>query len=207
MNKLILALIFSVIPSIHTFAQTYDEYRKNEFFVGYSLGLIGGGMPYVNSDYPDFNHHHGFNVSLVRNTSRYIGAKIDISGVYNFSGRTFKGPMEVSVYKTRNMLHNFLGGVQFKDNASEGRFKPFAHALLGVGHIRNVPRIGSGACAPVKACPDIYIDTGLAVAFGVGLDVHREGKVTIRAFQIDYTHVKYNNAVKPQIRFGTGIVF
>ena len=33
---------------------------------------------------------------------------------------------------TKERIYNFLGGVQVKDNRKDARFKPFAHALVGM---------------------------------------------------------------------------
>ena len=55
--------------------------------------------------------------------------KGDVSG--NWKKKTFAIGTTASV-ELDSSLWNFLGGVQIKDNAKEARFKPFAHALVGV---------------------------------------------------------------------------
>jgi len=104
------------------------------------------------------------------------------------------------------MLYNFLGGVQFKDNASEGRLKPFTHAFLGVARRKDGPRERAG-CVSYMSCPGKYYDTGLAAAIGGGLDIHRDGNITMRAFQVDYNPVKYDGGFEHQMRVGVGVIF
>ena len=104
---------------------------------------------------------HGFNGSAVYNFSKYVGAKIEISGNYRSNdvqtgtiplvvpcqlplgpctGTTIQNPntyRALIVYssatsRTDQSHYNYLGGIQIKNNSKEKRFKPFAHALAGV---------------------------------------------------------------------------
>ncbi len=115
MKKIFLGLLivatFATFATF-SFAQSTDDYKKGEFYVGYSANVIDisdvGGDPVV---------LNGVNVSGVYNFSKYVGVKGDFS----------------THHKRNFSLQNYLGGIQIKNNAREGsRVRPFAHVLAGV---------------------------------------------------------------------------
>ena len=145
MKKIFLAFCLTAISGLAAFAQSTDEYKKGEFFVGYSNGQVDTGINREDgNEFEEFfnerENFNGFNVSGVYNVSRYVGIKGDVSGTYNSKDFNITVPNGTTTsnvsFNTRSSLYNFLGGVQVKDNATEGRFKPFAHALVGAGHGR-----------------------------------------------------------------------
>jgi opacity protein-like surface antigen len=218
MKKFILSLSIAALTAAFTAAQTVDDYKKGEFYVGYSNGQVDTGLDSGSSAvdfFRDRETFHGFNVSGVYNLNRYIGVKGDISGVYNNTRftenfNTGSGTAAVS-FKTTNSLYNFLGGVQVKDNAKSGRFKPFAHALVGAGHART--KISDFTCSPTAVCAAVVVpdesfgETGFAGAFGGGLDIRVSDRFQIRAFQVDYNPVRIEGSTQHNARFGAGIVF
>lgn len=199
-------------------AQSSDDFKKVEVFAGYSNGQVDTGLDSGSSAvdfFRDRENFNGFNVSGVYNLTRYFGVKGDVSGTYNskrFNGTADVGgtPVNISV-KNSSSFYNFLGGVQVKDNAKSGRFKPFAHALVGAGHART--KVSDYVCSPSTVCPAVFIpdskfsETGLAGAFGGGLDIRLNNKIQIRAFQVDYNPVRVNGQTQSNVRFGAGIVF
>jgi len=215
MKKLIIASILSQVLTICVFAQTNDNYVKHEFFIGYSFGNSPYSTKWIEIGVPPRaypfaawgTNNNGFNASAVYNVSRYFGVKTDVSGTY--SPDTYSN--------TKNLLYNFLGGVQVKDNTSEGRIKPFVHALIGVGHRKMKMRTSTSAIPETSR--RIYTDvndTGLAYVIGGGLDIRIYKRIAVRAFQFDYNPVRIeNHDVHPdlglhkwtRIRFSTGIVF
>ena len=202
-----------------TAALGQQDYRRFELFAGYSHNRVDVG-PVEDSDpgddlefddiFDEREGFNGFNVSVVGNFHRYFGAKFD----YSYHQKSFDfGPDNATV-----RLHNILGGIQVKDNASEGTFKPFAHALVGVGR----------TAADLSEFDDDlfdFDDAGFAGAFGGGLDIRLSDKVDIRAFQIDYNPMKFdftdfgavgipgtptptsNRRTLHNFRIGIGIVF
>jgi hypothetical protein len=216
MKKLILALALTIISSLCASAQSSDDYKKTEFYAGYSYGQAGVnfGVGSGTSVYHDRADFHGFNGSAVYNVGRYAGIKGDVSGTYNSGRFTFSVPSGimstpfVSVsFSAKNSLYNFLGGVQIKDNASKARVKPFAHALVGAAHRQNKIEGGGFTCITIIPCPASTSETGFAGAFGGGLDVRANSKVSIRVFQVDYNPVKFDRGVDHNLRLGAGIVF
>lgn len=210
MNKIIGALCLVMILGICVFAQTNnnDEYKKNEFFVGFSNQQVG----------LNFNRqsHNGFEGSYVRNFSRYVGVKGDASGVYNNNSFTanslnINGTLTSFRIKNSSSIYNFLGGVQIKDNASKARLKPFGHALAGVAYRRT--KVKEASCVSAT-CPGgvpridfTFSDNGFSAAVGGGLDVRITDKIDIRAIQVDYNPVFVNGGRTDSVRFSTGIVF
>lgn len=200
MNKLVIAFCMMIIAAAASYAQTTDEYNKNEFFVGYSNQQVDRG------NYDNFNGVEG---SYVRNVSRYFGVKSDFSAAFRndeFSGTlpalvpggtttTFRSESKSSVY-------NFLGGVQVKDNASTARLKPFGHALVGVAHNRNKFTSTTGN----STFDGTFHDTGFSTAVGGGLDIKINDRFDFRAIQADYNPVRINNQWTNNFRFGIGIV-
>lgn len=206
MNKLIKAFCLTVVLSIGSFAQSGDEYKKNEFYGGYSHQQVGRG------DRDPFN---GFEVSVVRNVHRYFGIKGDFSAAYKNTDFTAAnvvlapGTTATVTGESARSLYNFLGGVQIKDNASTGRFKPFAHALIGVAHNRSTSKnyTCTGGCSTFFAPDYTFTDTGFGGAFGGGLDIKVNDKIDFRLIQVDYNPVYSSSRVNNNVRFGIGFVF
>ena len=204
MNKLINALCLTFLLCSALFAQTADdEYKKNEFYVGYSNQQIDAGNRL------SFN---GFEASATHNFNRYFGIKADVSGAYRsktFTSNVVGGTTTTTFSaEQKGSLYNFLGGVQVKDNATNARFKPFAHALVGVAHTRS--KIGNVVCQGTN-CPPIaattFTDTGFGGAFGGGLDIKISDRIDFRAIQVDYNPVYTRSSFDNNVRIGVGIVF
>jgi opacity protein-like surface antigen len=209
MNKLIKILCLTCVLTVTLFAQnTPDEYKKNEFYGGYSNQQLEGG---------GYRTANGFEGAYVRNIHRYFGIKADVSGAFRsdsfvFSGSdatngnfSYRGEATVQVY-------NFLGGVQVKNNASKARFKPFAHALAGVAVNRyknsSLTCIQGTCPAFVSAVPGFSAtNTNFALAVGGGLDIKINDRIDFRAIQVDYNPIIRGSSVQNNIRLGIGIVF
>jgi opacity protein-like surface antigen len=214
MKKLISAFCLTIMTSVFAFAQTTTDYKKSEFFVGYSNNQVDTG---ANSEdgieefFEDRRSFHGFNVSGVANVSRYFGIKGDVSGTYRndrFTIPVTTGTTTQNVnFKLNSSLYNFLGGVQVKDNASTGRVKPFAYALVGAGHGR--VKVKDVTCPTGVDCSDFTSDseTGLAGAFGGGLDIRVNDRVDFRAIKVDYNPIRFDGGTQHNVRIGIGVVF
>lgn len=211
MKKIIIAVCLVAASSISAFAQKTGDYKKSEFFVGYSNNQVDNGVD-TGSSFQSFlddrTSFHGFEASAVYNFNRYFGIKGDVSGTYNNKDFAFATPNGNVAFDTNNSLYNFLGGVQIKDNASDARFKPFAHALIGAGYgktkVKNVSCTGTVDCTGLAGTDS---ETGFAGAFGGGLDVKLSNKVDLRAIQVDYNPIRFNGATQQNVRLGIGLVF
>lgn len=217
MKKFILALSLTALSSVFAAAQTTtDDYKKSEFFIGYSNNQVDTGID-ADGDFSDLvderESFHGFNVSGVYNVNRYLGIKGDVSGTYNSKDFNFTVPAAPSgtgtvTFSTSSSLYNFLGGVQLKDNSRDGRFKPFAHALVGAGHGRvKIKDVGCSVGVDCTGLEGTTSETGLAGAFGGGLDIRVSDNFSIRAIQVDYNPIKFDSGTSHNVRLGFGIVF
>lgn len=201
-------------------AMGQDDYKRFEFFVGYSHNRVDVGPvedfdPEDDLEFSDIfderEGFNGFNASVVGNFSRYLGAKFDYS--YHQKSFGFGGD------NTTVRLHNILGGIQVKDNSTETRWKPFAHALIGVG------RTAADLTEFDNTLAD-FDDAGLAGVIGGGLDVRVTPSIDIRVFQVDYNPMRFDftdfgttgipgtpvlrddlKRTLHNFRFGIGIVF
>lgn len=212
MKNIIFALIVTIISSVCAIAQTAEDYKKFEFFAGFSHGQIDKDPASSFRNYlTDRSQFSGFEVSAVYNVSRYVGIKGDVSAT--FSKSRFSVPITTGTpaqnvgFDQNTSLYNFLGGVQFKDNASKSRFKPFAHALAGAGYermkVKNVTCPAGISCSVGQGGDNF----GLAGAFGGGLDTRINKKLDFRAFQVDYNPIKFDAGMQHNARLSTGIVF
>ena len=218
-KRLFTTLSIAAMSVVAAAAQTtaVDDFKKAEFFVGYSNGQVDTGLDTGNSAsdfFRDRANFNGFNVSGVYNVSRYVGIKGDVSGTYNktrFSD-SFFDPATATTYNvsfdTNNSLYNAVGGVQLKDNSREGRLKPFGHAMVGLGHVRT--KVSNVTCTPANLCPIVnesYSDNGLSGVIGGGLDFRVNSTIQIRAIQVDYNPLRIAGETTHNLRIGAGIVF
>ena len=226
MKRATWAVLFVFLCSSLTFAQGTDDYKRFEFFAGFSHSRVDTGVGGGGAEFADLikgrTGFNGFNASITGNVSRYVGLKFDFSGHYN--SERIRGvvvppcrnaippclvPDRLVDFELRSSLYNFLGGLQFKDNARDARVKPFAHLLVGAAHARL--DVGDVVCVQAAGfpCPAELEDseTGFAGAFGGGLDVRLGDRIDFRAVQLDYNPARINGETRHNFRIGVGIVF
>jgi len=208
-KSLFLAILIVSCASVG-FAQSTD-YNKVDVYVGYSHNRVDTGIddsePELSDVINEREGFHGFNTSITGNLSRYVGIKGDFAG--HFKKKTF--PIGTAQVDLDSSIFNLLGGVQLKDNSTETTFKPFAQFLVGVAHGRNKVDFSADVCAAVfpSPCPADFTDTdtGLAGAFGAGLDIRASRRVDIRVVQADYNPTRLFGETQHNFRIGAGIVF
>ncbi len=180
---ILLVALMAFVPT--TFAQSGD-YTKWEFYGGYSamrFDNLGGDTGNTNLDdlFRGKNTLRGFDLAIVHNCHKYYGVKFDYS--MHFRNDDFSRPFGTGTIDTS--VQNYLGGIQVKNNATDGpRFKPFAHALIGLAH----QRITLGSLSPPAAVgisDPRFTATSFAMAFGGGIDFKLNHRLDVRAFQID----------------------
>jgi hypothetical protein len=220
MKKLILSGLMTLVCASFGLAQTTttSDYKKSEFFVGYSNQQVDTGIETEEGNpaeefFRERESFNGFNVSGVYNVTKYVGIKGDVSGAYknqNFSFNAPTGPTTTGTvsFETKNSVYNFLGGVQIKNNSSDARVKPFAYALGGAANVRT--KFRDVTCPTGSDCTffeDDFSETGLAGAFGGGLDIKITDKIDFRAIKVDYNPIKLDGGVTHNVRIGVGLVF
>ncbi len=213
MKKILFAICLTAFAGVSAFAQ--DDYKKGEFFIGYSNQQVDTGVDPTDFDsfVNDRETFHGFNASGVYNVGRYVGVKGDISGAYksqdfNFTVPTGPGTSGNVSFDADAALYNFVAGLQFKNNTSDARVKPFAHIMGGLGHARlkvsNLNCTGGVDCSGVAGSESV---NGLAGVFGGGVDIRLNNRVDLRLIQVDYNPIRLDGDVSHNMRFGIGFVF
>ena len=204
-------LIATLILACASIAAAQSDYKRFEFFGGYSHNRFDTGIddnPGLGTIIDETEGFHGFETSFTGNVTRYVGVKFDFSG--HFKNRNVPFGTIASAIDIDSRVYNFLGGVQIKDNGTDGTFKPFAHALVGAATARNRVNVSNDVCVAIfpNPCPGDFTDseTGFAGAFGGGLDIRLNDRFDIRAIQIDYNPTRLFDTTQHNFRIGVGIV-
>ena len=216
MRKILLTMLFISACAGVAAAQGAGDYHKVEFYGGYSHASVQpnsgtqtvteGGQSFTFEPCtpdgaailgPDFQRNicdrrgfNGFDASVAFNFSRYLGGVGNVTG--HFKTETFVDHFTDSgghtdTNRVTDRVWQFLGGVQVKDNRAEGRrFKPFAHALVGVAHqtSHDVQTSTGGANFTLDDNP-----TSFAMKLGGGLDVRLNSRVDLRMIEFDYNPI------------------
>lgn len=224
MRKLLLTLMLAGACAPAAFAQSSpDERDKVNVFVGFSHNRVDTG-----DDAEAFGNavdrregFNGVNGSITGNISRYVGLKFDYSYHRKEIDTTVNvicvaAPCLPVPFNVDANVHNFLGGVQFKDNTKDPdkRLRPFGHVLVGAH--KSTVTVPVEVCAFVGVCPDRVVDeTGFAAAVGGGLDVRLSDRVSVRAVQLDWNpnrfgsdaNFGFGSHTSHNFRIGVGVVF
>jgi opacity protein-like surface antigen len=178
-----------------SFAQG-EEYKKGEIFVGYSANQVdtnGAFDPSSNGDGRD--NFNGINVEATGNLTRYFG----IQGDFSYHQKEADFTVGTTTTNVKGKLTQFMGGVKVQDNALATRFRPFAHALVGVAHASADLR------TPTVSASDS--DNGLALALGGGVDVRATDSIDLRLVQVDYNPNRFNGETDHNVRLSFGVNF
>ena len=188
--KLLVTLAALILVSTNT-ALAQDDYKRYEFFAGYSAlridNLAGDtSSPAIDDVLGEKQTLRGFNLAATYNFHRYVGAKFDYS--LHLREDNFTRPLGSGTVDTT--LQNFLGGIQIKDNSEDGpTFKPFGHALFGVA-VQKVD-VDSPQLPALFGISDFSTnETSFAMAFGGGLDIRLNKRFDLRVVQIDWNIIK-----------------
>ncbi|HEX7317433.1 MAG TPA: outer membrane beta-barrel protein [Pyrinomonadaceae bacterium] len=198
MRKIFMAALFLACTAPFTFAQTGDDYNKYDIGVLYSHNRVDIGVEDPNQNFID--EREGFNgveAFVKGNVSRYVGLK----GSYSFHRKSFdvNGGTAATTFDIDGDIHQFLGGVEFKDNAKETKVKPFAHVLAGVAHAR--------VEADNATVSFTETETGFGAAIGGGVDFKLSDRVDLRAIQFDYNPNRADGQTTHNFRIGIGLIF
>ena len=181
-----------------TFAQTADDYNKYDIGVLYSHNRVDTGFDDPSQNFIEEREgFHGVEAFVKGNVSRYVGLK----GDYSFHRKSFdiSGGTPATTFDVDADIHQFLGGVEFKDNAKETKVKPFAHVLAGVAHTRG------DVSGPGVSFDESEND--FAAAVGGGIDFRLNDRVDFRAIQVEWNPVRSDGETSHNFRIGIGIIF
>jgi hypothetical protein len=217
MKKHLLVTLFVLGCASMSYAQGSGDYHKWEVYAGYSLGRItsnvssgsftsaGGTQTFTNlcsaatgqeigpnsqKFFCTRRNFNGFDGSVTYNVSRYIGIKGDFTAHFKSQSFVdkFTPPGVTQTLANTERLYNFLGGVQVKNNSREARFKPFAHALVGIARYTNRQQ------QTLDLFPQFNFsiedrETSFAMKLGGGLDIRAGKRIDIRIIELDYNPV------------------
>jgi hypothetical protein len=163
---------------------------------GVPVASIFVGYSYLNTDLNSSSRAslNGWNASFEGRVLPFLGIVADVSGQYGSTDETFcVTPVGMSPTCTTNSVgvhqQNYLFGPRV--SVSVGKFRPFAHALVGLSHVAGGPPLGS--------------DTSLSDAVGGGLDYRLVRFVSAR-LQVDFLHTRLFGAGQNDVRISTGLV-
>ncbi|HET7441337.1 MAG TPA: outer membrane beta-barrel protein [Terriglobales bacterium] len=193
-----LAAIFLISTS--TFAQIPT---KGNIFFGYSYARVNfsgppslpdtGGLAFSNPA-----NVNGWNGSLEGKVLPFVGIVADLSGHYGSPTVTvecgFVAGCTPTTEKATTRLYNVLFGPRL--SVSVGKFTPFAHVLVGVGHVSET------ASAPAFS----HSSTSFADALGGGIDYKLIKGIAWRG-QLDFLQDRFFSNTQNNFRFSTGVVF
>jgi len=155
-------------------------------------GNVFAGYSYYDSN---FAQHRsglgGWQGSLEGKIIPWVGMVADFSGNYgsvNFTPPGVTCPTTGCPTNIHTHIDNFLFGPRV--SVSVGSWRPFAEALLGVGHA-STNGLGS--------------DNSFATAIGGGLDYRIIRPIAWRV-EVDYVHTSLFSTTQNNVRVGTGIV-
>ena len=165
-------VVFGLVFLISISAQAQSDEPKLQFFAGYSYMRLST-TPSLNLNGWDLSGKYNFK-SLLGGT---LGGVVDLDGHYG------------SVSGTHVGADNFLFGPEV--SWSRPRFSPFAHILIGGGHV--------GAAGSTS--------TSFAAAIGFGIDSKIRHGLVWRIVQVDYLPTHFFSDYQSNARVSTGIVF
>ena len=195
-------------------AVSAQDYRKFEVFAGYAYANYDNVLDSIDDGIDSNISLRGVNASLTYNVHRYAGVKFDYSLTAN--RRSFNDPSVDLDVKYKN--NQFLGGVQFKDNSTDGpTWKPFAHVLAGLANQKfnaNGTVVAPGRINVINTSPST---NNFAMVLGAGLDVKVHKNIDIRLIQFDYNPIFFgdqtlgtyplDSRTQNNIRMSFGVVF
>lgn len=200
MRKTIAVLSVLFLTSVWAAAQIPT---KGNVFLGYSYGRVNFSAPAALPDtgglvFSNPANLNGWNGSLEGRVFPFVGIVADLSGYYGSPTVTVTcgnvpGCVPISE-KATGHLYNVLFGPRV--SVSVGKFTPFAHALLGVGHVSET------ASAPQFS----HSSTSFAYALGGGIDYKLIRGIAWRG-QLDFLQNRFFSSTQDNFRFSTGIVF
>ncbi|MGA3350227.1 MAG: outer membrane beta-barrel protein [Candidatus Sulfotelmatobacter sp.] len=163
-------------------------------FVGYSFeNTSSSSLDFLNSNRANLN---GWEATLEGKVFPWVGIVADFAGHYGTQTEQFELG---GINSTASVnAHEFTALFGPRVSVSVGKFRPFAEALFGAGHITT--RDTSGGVGLVSPS-----DTSFATALGGGLDYKIIRPVAVR-FQGDYVQTRFFGNTQNDVRFSTGIV-
>lgn len=208
MRKLLLLFAILLVCAPAGFAQS--DYSNWEFFIGYAHERANNGADRLDQQGRAINAngstsrvdfvseripYNGVSTELVANVHRNVGLVANFSATW---GNTeFVDALSGRRFSARVSRYLLVGGPRFNWRNSSP-FIPYGHALFGAARYQ----------ADFKndnfTCPDTN-ETAFAMVLGGGLDIKAGNHVDIRAAQVDYVPIFFNQKREDGLRFSAGV--
>jgi hypothetical protein len=143
--------------------------------------------------------NQGWNASIAGNVAKHLAFVADFSesnGSVKYSSPNFR-----SEDNYRNF--GFLFGPRYV-NTVRKRWTPFAHALFGLERLRTE---GQGTSGLTAFSYGPFAENAFAAAFGGGIDIRLNNRVSVRALQFDGVGIDNNGYWGYYLRASFGAVF
>jgi hypothetical protein len=203
-RKLLVAGVVMLL-GLAAFAQ---DYSKTEVAVFYSYARFSPSHTYIPNSY-SFNGGGG---SFDYNLSKYFGLKGEFVG-YGSNTQHFSIPAGTQICpdgcsgNVQANLFTYQFGPQI--GLRSGKFRPFAHLLLGGAHSNGSANIykQTGSVGPRPS------NDAFALSFGGGIDIpiNHSGTVAFRPADINYLWTNFNlnthQSGQSNFQYKAGIVF
>lgn len=234
MKRLLMLTVLAFCLKTPALAQTDEGFNRFEFYGGFSHNRVSttpdtapalfSTPDTIPADFFDRDGLNGFEATLTANVSRYVGVKGDVMGFYGTRafrgffpcqpGRPCPNPCVVALtcpdrFNRDTSLHQFLVGVQFKDNSTMAAVKPFAHVLVG-GARRNFnfyPNPDDPDSPECDVCGEFSLnDNSFAADISGGLDLRLGRRLDLRVIQFGYNPTRFGGETQNNFRLGFGVV-
>jgi hypothetical protein len=154
-------------------------------------GNVFFGYSYLHSDLNSGANLNGWEASVEGKVIPFLGIVADFDSHYGSQNFSTCPDVPVGIvcssFNAGVTEHNYLFGPRV--SISVGKFRPFAEALFGAGHV-DAGLAGS--------------DTSFATGIGGGLDYKLLKPIAWR-FQGDYVQTRFFGGTQNNVRFSTGI--
>lgn len=179
----LLTMVAAGFAQVPTAGNIYAGYALNRATTGSGWGSAG--------------NLNGWEVSAEGKIAPFVGIVGDIGAQYGTlqvpTVKYFGGP---GTTPTQSRVVTYMVGPRI--SASVGRFRPFAHALVGGGHLhQDTSQFPAGYS---------YGESCIADAFGGGLDYKVLPRIALRV-QGDVLQTRFRESRQTDGRFTTGVVF
>lgn len=145
------------------FAMSQD-YKRGEIGAGYSANFVDTqGAFSTNTNDNSRDRFDGFYVNGGYNFSRYLGVQAEVAHnrkTTDFTNTVFQ-PVRLEGRLTQGLI-----GLKLQDNAEDTKVRPFARALIGIGHVSANGTVTTSSTTTANFSDD---DNGFASVLGGGV--------------------------------------
>jgi opacity protein-like surface antigen len=153
---------------------------SGNIFFGYSLA----NADWFSAGHSNFN---GWTGSLEGKVLPHVGIVADFTQTFGSTNVTFICPEPCSPQSVNAHEYNMFFGPRV--SFSVGKLRPFAEAMVGLGHVSGGPS-----------------DTSVATALGGGLDYRIVRPIALRV-EGDYVQTRFFGSTQNNARLAVGVVF